>query len=221
MKASAHRHIGTWLLLCLLSSCSGDNYHYPSVKLEFLTAYSGSDGYLRTILTDEGELLPVTEDKTNTKVTADSAIRIISNYATQPSADGTPCAKLYALNSVISPLPKAAGQFKEGIKTDPADVLSIWMGLGYLNMTLEVKENGKHLLHFIEDEIVTNPANGCREVRITLYHDAEEETVAYTRRIYASIPVAHYAEAGVTHVTIRFSIHTYSGEVKTFSNSDK
>lgn len=29
------------LLVCLLTGCGDDDYHYPSVKLEFLTAFSG------------------------------------------------------------------------------------------------------------------------------------------------------------------------------------
>ena len=43
------------LLACLLAGCGDDDYHYPSVKLEFLTAFSGADGYLRSVVTDEGE----------------------------------------------------------------------------------------------------------------------------------------------------------------------
>ena len=51
------------LLACLLAGCGDDDYHYPSVKLEFLTAFSGADGYLQSVVTDEGETLPVVEDK--------------------------------------------------------------------------------------------------------------------------------------------------------------
>lgn len=29
------------LLACLLAGCGDDDYHYPSVKLEFLTAFRG------------------------------------------------------------------------------------------------------------------------------------------------------------------------------------
>ena len=58
------------LLACLLAGCGDDDYHYPSVKLEFLTAFSGADGYLRSVVTDEGETLPVVEDKTKTNIEA-------------------------------------------------------------------------------------------------------------------------------------------------------
>ena len=63
------------LLACLLAGCGDDDYHYPSVKLEFLTAFSGADGYLRSVVTDEGETLPVVEDKTKTITGGFRAIR--------------------------------------------------------------------------------------------------------------------------------------------------
>ena len=70
------------LLACLLTGCGDDDYHYPSVKLEFLTAFSGADGYLRSVVTDEGETLPVVEDKTKTKIEANASVRpIVTGYA--------------------------------------------------------------------------------------------------------------------------------------------
>ena len=77
------------MLACLLAGCGDDDYHYPSVKLEFLTAFSGADGYLRSVVTDEGETLPVVEDKTKTNIEANASVRVISNYASEVTADGT------------------------------------------------------------------------------------------------------------------------------------
>lgn len=205
------------LLLCLLAACSGDDdYYYPSVKLEFLTVLSGSDGRLQSVVTDEGKTLPIVEDKTNTQIKADTLVRVISNYATQATADGTDGAVLYALSSVISAVPLTADKLEGGVQTDPADVLSIWMGFDYLNMMLEVKESGEHRLHFVEDEVTVDAASGCSEVHLTLYHDATEELVSYTRRAYASIPLRQYATEGVQKVTVHFSLHTYSGSTKTY-----
>lgn len=204
------------LLLCLLTAC-GDEYHYPSVKLEFLTALSGADGSLQTVVTDAGEALPVLEDKTGTNIAANASVRIISNYASEVDADGTAGAILYALNKVLSMLPQTADQFEEGIKTDPVDVQSVWMGLDYLNMTLSVRQNGVHKFHFIENQVQTDADTGCSEVYLTLYHEAEEETLSYTRRAYASIPLRQYATEGVRKVTVHFNVHTYSGEVKSYN----
>ena len=150
------------LLACLLAGCGDDDYHYPSVKLEFLTAFSGADGYLRSVVTDEGETLPVVEDKTKTNIEANASVRVISNYASEVTADGTAGAVLY------------------------------------------------------EDEVIVDTATGCSEVYLTLYHDAKEEVVSYTRRAYASVPLRQYAAEGIQKVMVHFSVHTYSGDIKTY-----
>ena len=51
------------VLVFMLVSCGDDDdYHYPSVKLDFLTAQAGADGSLQSVLTDEGETLAIVED---------------------------------------------------------------------------------------------------------------------------------------------------------------
>lgn len=204
------------LLLCLLAACGDDDYHYPSVKLEFLTAMSGADGYLQSVVTDEGKTYQVVEDATHTQLDANASVRIISNYEPAVGADGTTGVKLYALSGVPSYAPKPADQFKDGVVTDPADIMSIWMGYNFLNMTLEVRENGAHAFNFIEDKVTVDAATGCSDVYLTLYHDAKEDMQSYSRRAYASIPLYQYAVEGVQKVTIHFSLHTYSGDIKTY-----
>ena len=70
------------LLSCLLASCGDDDYRYPSVKQDFLTAFSGTDGRLESVLTDEGERLRIVEGASGLRVSADTAVRIVANYET-------------------------------------------------------------------------------------------------------------------------------------------
>lgn len=206
------------LLMCLLAACDEDEYHYPSVKLEYLTAFSGADGSLHSILTDDGTTFPIVEDASNRRVDANSSARIVSNYGNVVAADGTVGVKLYATLNAVSPLPMAADKFKDGVKKDPADILGIWMGLNYLNVTLDVKtQGGKHQFGFIEDEVATDAETGHSEVFLTLYHNAGNDMQAYTNRAYLSVPLQQYAVEGVRKVTIHFSLHTYSGKVQTYS----
>lgn len=206
------------LLMCLLAACDEDEYHYPSVKLEYLTAFSGADGSLHSILTDDGTTFPIVEDASNRRVDANSSARIVSNYGNVVAADGTVGVKLYATLNAVSPLPMAADKFKDGVKKDPADILGIWMGLNYLNVTLDVKtQGGKHQFGFIEDEVATDAETGHSEVSLTLYHNAGNDMQAYTNRAYLSVPLQQYAVEGVRKVTIHFSLHTYSGKVQTYS----
>lgn len=102
------------MLACLLSACGGDDYHYPSVKLEFLTAFSGADGSLKTVLTDEGKTYAVVEDASKMEIEPNASARIVSNYAPATAADGTEGVKLYATLAPVCPFPRPAGEFKTG-----------------------------------------------------------------------------------------------------------
>lgn len=206
------------LLVCVLASCGDDDdYYYPSVKLDFLTAQAGADGKLQSVLTDEGERLTVVEDASDTRIDANASVRIISNYAKEEDANGTAGVKLYAVAGALSPTPQPADKFKDGVKRDPADLLSIWMGYDYLNLMLEIKsQSGKHAFHFIEDEVSTDHEAGTRTVRLSLYHDDGGDVQAYTKRAYASIPLRQYAEDGIEKIKVSFSLNTYAGKEATY-----
>lgn len=220
MKNLAHA-----LRLCLLlsslamaaASCADDDYHYPSVSLEFLTARSGADGYLLTVQADDGTVYEVMNDVAAPNLAADSVMRIVANYASEPLEDGGVGALLYSAQTVVSPLPSPPDAFAEGIKTDPASVLSIWMGLDYLNLVLEVKgAEGTHAFHFIENQVEMTDADR-REVSLTLYHDAGEDPPYYTRRTYLSVPLRHYAADGVRQVVLSFTVWNDAGEEETYT----
>ncbi len=202
----------------LLLSCSGeDDYYYPSVRQEFLTASSGSDGRLQTVMTDEGVTYNVAEDATKTSIDSNSTVRIVTNYGFVNPDDKNSGVKLYNLLKTVSPVPLPASGFKDGVKTDPASVLSIWMGLDYLNIILEIKaQDGRHYFHFIEDD-VKDSADGVRDVFLRLYHDADGDVQAYTKRAYVSVPLRQYAVEGITKVEVHFSLNTYADGVKTYS----
>lgn len=156
----------------------------------------------------------VVEDAAKFSMKADSSARIVSNYEPMVAADGTSGVKLYAVRYAVSPVPLPAARFEDGIKTDPADVLSIWMGLDYLNIILNVKaQGGRHTFHFVENKVVSDADS--KEVSLTLFHDANGD-VGYTQRAYLSVPLRQYATGGVKKVTVHFSLCTGSGKIKTY-----
>lgn len=205
------------LLSCLLASCGDDDYRYPSVKQDFLTAFSGTDGRLESVLTDEGERLRIVEGTSGLRVSADTAVRIVANYETLAIGDNDVAgAKLYALLQTVSPVPLAAAEFEEGVKTEPSEIQSIWRGYDYLNIIVKVKQQGKHLFHFVEDEAVVDENSGRVKVRLTLYHDVSSSVQDYGKRAYLSVPLKQYMTEGVRGVDVRFRIYTYSGCFKTY-----
>lgn len=206
------------LLLMMVASCGDDDYHYPSVKLEFLTALSGENGVLQSVLTDEGERLDVAVDGTGLSFKADTATRIVTNYEWMTTSSGSKGVRLYAGIVPVSPTPRPADEFKDGICTDAAEVTSIWMGLDYLNILLAIKaQNQSHAFHFIEDQVLTDAETGNREVYLTLYHDAGDDLQAYTQRVYLSVPLQKYlSDLKGEKLTVHFSLHTNDGTVKTY-----
>ncbi|AVM52874.1 NigD-like protein [Bacteroides zoogleoformans] len=208
------------VLTCLSVSCSGEEEHYyPSVKSEFLTGFSGADGTLQSVQTDAGTTYQILENATKTTIPADSLIRMVGSYTEATGTDGTTGVKLYGWIVAVSPFPVSPDRFKEGVKTDPADVQSIWPGLGYINIILTVKmQKALHLFHFIEDDVHVDKESGRCDVFLRLYHDAKNDVQAFTKRIYLSVPLHRYVAAeGMKQVTIHFSLNTTSGELKTYS----
>ncbi|MDR0894973.1 MAG: hypothetical protein LBN06_06695 [Prevotellaceae bacterium] len=196
-------------VVLLLAACSDDDYHYPSVRLEFLTATTGSDGRLQSVKTDAGQSFAVLEDASDIHATPDTLLRIVANYE-QQTAEGV---KLYATAGAISPLPRPAESFKEGVKRAPAVVTSIWQGLDYLNIILSIKaQNKQHSLGFVEEADSIDTATGQRVVHLSLYHDDNHDVQAYSRRVYASVPLQKYIkEEGGNTLLLYFSLITYDG----------
>ena len=99
--------VGYWygcllgMLCLLLTACGEDSYHYPSVKLEFLTAYSGGDGALERVLTDDGEEYAVLVDDSHLHIRPDSLVRIVSNYEWVHN-EGDEGVHLYAVSAAPS-----------------------------------------------------------------------------------------------------------------------
>lgn len=195
-----------WLLMTVvvLAACSDDDYHYPSVKLEFLTARSDAQGRLAQVTTDNGETYAVKQDDSNLKVGADSTLRIVSQY--ELLAEGV---RLYAVGSSVSPQPVTADAFKEGVVTDPVEPVSIWKGWQYLNLMVQVREpQGVHRFHFVEKKFEQG------ELHLLLYHKAENYTQAYHQRVYLSIPLAGYlSRMESDDLQVSLTIQTYEGEI--------
>ena len=181
------------LFSVFLFSCNEDDgAPYPSVRLEFLTAESGADGRLQTLVTDKGERLVV-------------------------AVGGRKEIRIYALANTVSPVPLPAGEFRNGLKFDPVDMLSIWMGRDYLNMTLSIRaQNARHTFHFIQESVERDAVTGKLKVHLMLYHDDGGDVEAYAKRAYVSVPLRQYTSDIGESVIIYFSFHTYDGEVQTY-----
>ena len=181
------------LLLCLCA-CE-DDYHYPSVQLEYVTVASNEQGAAQTIIPDKGGSLDVSFDKTGSTLTPSSYTRVLSYYEV-PSSD-TSTAIIYTMQSLLTPTPVALEDFtvNNEFRCDPIEVFTIWLGRDYLNMRLTMDTADKSLTHVfavcIIDESYDTDTSGetIKSVTLSLYHDADGDTGVYSRTAYMSIPL--------------------------------
>lgn len=218
MRRKLHS-IWLWGLLFLMTACGEeDDYYYPSVKLEFVTVKAGGDGSIQTLIPDKGASLPVLEDHTRSAISPNTSRRVMSNY--EVLAEGV---RIYSLQSLITPEPKPEDDpvYKDGIKTDPVEMVSIWLGRNYLNMILNLKvSTGKGHVFGIVEDISELETKGI--VNMLLYHDANSDAEYYNRRAYISVPLEKYVDAENPDrvIKIKFKYYKY-GEDGAGEESDK
>lgn len=218
MRRRKLHFVWLWGLFFLMTACGDDDYYYPSVKLEFVTVRAGGDGSIQTLIPDKGASLPVLEDRTGSVISPNTSRRVMSNY--EVLAEG---ARIYSLQSLVTPDPKPEDDpvYKDGIKKDPVEMVSIWLGRNYLNMILNLKvSTGKGHVFGIVEDISELETKGV--VNMLLYHDANSDEEYYNRRAYISVPLEKYVNAADPDrkINIKFKYYKY-GEDGTGEESDK
>ena len=198
--------LSTFFIVSLLCACGEEEYVYPDVLTEFVCLKTNEQGKGAQLITDEGKTWEIPESqRPSDKLTPDSIYRVVSKYVPLPDTEE---ADVYALQSVIAPLPKAESEF-EDIHTDAVTIQSIWRSGDYLNMVLQIMvKDQKHELSFIENGITTN-ADGTQTLTLTLYHDRKGDVEGFNEKHYLSIPLWHYQDILNKGDQIVLQLNTY------------
>ena len=203
------------IILCmfLLKSCQGDDYVYPSVLTEFIDAQTDGSGTLTHLIGDDGTAYRIQARDGLGGLTADSLYRSVSIYEPlMENAGNENLVKLYQCQLILAPVPVFPATFKDGVKTDPADIQRIWRSGNYINMVLEVKvRDEKHTYYFIDEGI--KQERNQQILNIRFYHDSKNDYEAYTHKAYLSIPLSTYQDKLKKGDKIRFFINTYKDGV--------
>ena len=204
------------LFACMvLLSCTIDAYEkgegeYSRLTAEFVEAAVNSDKQVNEVETDEGVHLAMQTPITAKWIeTADTTYRAVLYY--NMNADGK--AEGVSLSRVGVLIPSSTKKLKEGMRTDPLYVESIWLSKNrrYLNLRLRLltgstdEEDAHHTLGLFIDSIGSSATNS----HMQFYHDQGGRPEYYSTVTYASIPLAR-----IPADTLTLTVNTYDGTLE-------
>lgn len=195
-----------------------DDYSYPNVLTELADVQTDASGHLKTLTTDNGDIFTIGKCASTDKFVADTLYRMLTIF--EPLEEQPKLLLVHTAHPVFSELAQPIFNFKDGVKTDPVDIQSIWRSGDYLNMILLVQtKDQRHEFHFVEkgiyhyeeqDNSKTIQSNKERQVlELTLYHDRNEDYEAFTTKYCFSVPLRPYEGKLKKGDIIRFSLNTY------------
>ena len=194
------------LVLLACQACKKDESVYPDVLTEFVGLRTDGSGTGIRLVTDKGKEYRIQPREGLGGLKSDTLYRTVSVYSFVDDEKDTEV-NLYSCSLVLSLHPVPAGVFKQGVKTDPVDIQSMWRSGDYLNMILLVPvKQEKHTYHFIDEGISSE--NGMRTLHLRLYHDSANDYAAFTHRAYLSVPLFGYAGQLQSGDKIRFALNT-------------
>ena len=104
-------------------------------------------------------------------------------------------------------LPNASEQYP--LKRDPVEIVSAWMGGGFVNIHLKKKtKGGDHTWGFILDRSYANTAGGTT-YEVSLYHDQGGDPTAYSADVYFSIDEDALSKLRIVGDSVRLSVSTF------------
>ena len=84
------------------------------------------------------------------------------------------------------------------------------------NIIVKVKQQGKHLFHFVEDEAVVDENSGRVKGAVDLVSRGKQQCAGLWQACLSVRPFKAIYDRGRAGVDVRFRIYTYSGCFKTY-----
>ena len=211
--------IAHYSLLITHLSCTQDGYdkgegQYSYLRGDFVEAYIGADKNMVSLLTDEGETLPLSQPYTAKWITrSDTVYRCMLYYNKVRDSKGQTVAEPISVGEVPCPVIIPLSKLEVEMKTDPVKFESAWMSKTgkYINLSFALKtgttedEEAIHSLRVVQDTIMTNP-DGTSTSYLRLYHDQGGVPDYYSTQVYASLITSEiFADSAC------ISINTYKG----------
>ena len=209
----------------LVTSCTQDGYdkgegQYSYLRGDFVEALIGADKNIVSLMTDEGETLPLSQPYTAKWITrSDTVYRCMLYYNKVRDSKGQDMAEAISVGEVPCPVIIPLSKLEVEMKTDPVKFESAWMSKTmsktgkYINLSFALKtgttedDEAIHSLRVVQDTIMTNP-DGTSTSYLRLYHDQGGVPDYYSTQVYASLITSEILADSAC-----ISINTYKGIV--------
>lgn len=204
------------IAICTVMACEHDAYDkgdssYSYLRADFVEACVGTDRQVSYVLTDNNEQLLLTAPYTADWIqTADTIYRAVLYYSLAgQKAQPVRLSRLSTVSITQRQL------FKNGEKTDPLKLESVWLSNSkkYLNLSVILKtgvisdDAEVQKLGMIGDTITTG-ADGLRTCHLRLFHSQGDVPQYYSQRAYFSVPLS-----GLQADSLLLQVNTYDGSV--------
>ena len=232
-RHSVHKLMVKYLLILFtihyslfIASCTQDAYdkgegEYSLLRADFVEAHTNGQKQVDYVITDDGELLSVSEPFTAKWLTkADTLYRCALYYNKVKEDNGKYAADVVSAGQVPCPLVTPLSKLETSMRTDPVKFESAWMSKSgkYINLSLYLmtgsttdKDAIQHLA-IVQDTVMVNP-DQTRTAYLRLYHDQGGIPEYYSTQVYTSILTKE-----IDADSVSISINTYKTPVvKMFS----
>lgn len=179
--------------LVLLASCNKDDATpYPPIVTEFADLKADAQGRLATLITDDDHTLRISNPVEGFQKNA--GYRAVCGFVREGDDEAT----LYSLQAVAFLRDSTATP-----RHDPVAAVSVWGTRRYINMHLRpMTRGGQQYWGFCIDSIKG------RTAYVQLYHNQNDDPLAYSQDVYASLPVDSIP-GHASLDTIRLTIPTF------------
>lgn len=171
------------ILMPVVTSCIEKQGTVGTLISGFMTGYTDSEGYV-TLLKDDFGTEYTVSNKSN-KLAPDTLYRMVASVIL--NEDKT--ARIGQMVPTLSYRAPADSTIPDSIKvTDPAEIISMYIGGGYINIYLGIKVSKEDTAH----RLLYSQKDSIGKKKFTIYHNAYGDLPVYTKHAYLSIPLQGY-----------------------------
>ena len=210
-----------FIVVCLLCGCEQDAYEkgkgkYSLMRGDFAEAQVNGNKQVMSIITDDGEQLPLTEPYTAKWIAKADTVYRCMLYYNKLESSGRQTAEIVSMAQVPCPMVKPLKDFDREFRTDPVKFGSLWLSKSakYLNIYLQLKTgvtddtSAVQQLAILTDTVISH-VDGTRTRHLLLHHDQNRVPEYYSTKAYISIPTQKLDADSVS-----IFLNTYSGPIQ-------